>query len=53
MASHLNSNSDPKGADNRGTAHTNYTGQRIGNDHGNIQFGHIHKDGAATSGVHL
>ena len=53
MASHLNSGSDPKGADNRGTAHTNYTGQRIGNDHGNIKFGHIHKDGATTSGVLL
>ena len=53
MASHLNSGSDPKGADNRGTAHTNYTAQRIGNDHGNIKFGHIHKDGATTSGVLL
>ena len=53
MASHLNSGSDPKGADNRGTAHTNYTGQRIGNDHGNIKFGHIHKDGGTTSGVLL
>ena len=53
MASHSNSGSDPKGADNRGTAHTNYTAQRIGNDHGNIKFGHIHKDGATTSGVLL
>ena len=53
MASHLNSGSDPKGADNRGTANSNYTAQRIGNDHGNIKFGHIHKDGATTSGVLL
>ena len=53
MASHLNSGSDPKGADNRGTAHTNYTGQRLGNDHGNIKFGHIHKDAGTTSGVLL
>jgi len=53
MASHSNSGSDPKAADNRGTAHSNYTAQRIGNDHGNIKFGHIHKDGATTSGVLL
>ena len=53
MASHSNSGSDPKGADNRGTANSNYTAQRIGNDHGNIKFGHIHKDGATTSGVLL
>ena len=53
MPTHLNQGSDPKGADNRGTAHTNYTGQRLGNDHGNIKFGHIHKDAGTTSGVLL
>ena len=53
MATHLNQNKDPKGADGGGTAHTNYTGQRLGNDHGNIKFGHIHKDAGTTSGVLL
>ena len=53
MATHLNRNKDPKGADGGGTAHTNYTGQRLGNDHGNIKFGHIHKDAGTTSGVLL
>ena len=51
MPTHLNQNKDPKGADGGGTAHTNYTGQRLGNDHGNIKFGHIHKDAGTTSGV--
>ena len=53
MPTHLNQNKDPKGADGGGTAHTNYTGQRLGNDHGNIKFGHIHKDAGTTSGVLL
>jgi len=53
MATHLNQNKDPKGADGGGTGHTNYTGQRLGNDHGNIKFGHIHKDAGTTSGVLL
>ena len=53
MATHLNQNKDPKGADGGGTAHSNYTAQRIGNDHGNIKFGHIHKDAGTTSGVLL
>ena len=53
MTTHLNQNKDPKGADGGGTAHTNYTGQRLGNDHGNIKFGHIHKDAGTTSGVLL
>ena len=48
-----NSGGDPKGAKDFGTAHSNYTGQRLGNDHGNIKFGHIHKDAATTSGVLL
>ena len=51
MATHLNQNKDPKGADGGGTAHSNYTAQRIGNDHGNIKFGHVHKDAGTTSGV--
>ena len=51
MPTHINQNKDPKGADGGGTAHTNYTGQRLGNDHGNIKFGHIHKDAGSTSGV--
>ena len=41
MATHLNQNKDPKGADGGGTAHSNYTAQRIGNDHGNIKFGPV------------
>jgi len=53
MATHLNQNKDPKGADGGGTGHSNYTAQRIGNDHGNIKFGHIHKDAGTTSGVLL
>ena len=53
MATHLNQNKDPKGADGGGTGHSNYTTQRIGNDHGNIKFGHIHKDAGTTSGVLL
>ena len=53
MATHLNQNKDPKGADGGGTAHSNYTAQRIGNDHGNIKFGHVHKDSGTTSGVLL
>jgi len=53
MATHLNQNKDPKGADGGGTAHSNYTAQRIGNDHGNIKFGHVHKDAGTTSGVML
>ena len=53
MPTHINQNKDPKGADGGGTAHTNYTGQRLGNDHGNIKFGHIHKDAGTTSGVLL
>ena len=53
MATHLNQNKDPKGADGGGTAHSNYTAQRIGNDHGNIKFGHVHKDAGTTSGVLL
>ena len=53
MATHINQNKDPKGADGGGTAHSNYTAQRIGNDHGNIKFGHIHKDAGTTSGVML
>jgi len=51
MATHTNQNIDPKGADGGGTAHSNYTAQRIGNDHGNIKFGHVHKDAGTTSGV--
>ena len=53
MATHINQNKDPKGADGGGTAHSNYTAQRIGNDHGNIKFGHVHKDAGTTSGVLL
>ena len=53
MPTHINQNKDPRGADGGGTAHTNYTGQRLGNDHGNIKFGHIHKDAGTTSGVLL
>ena len=53
MATHINQNKDPKGADGGGTAHSNYTAQRIGNDHGNIKFGHVHKDAGTTSGVML
>lgn len=53
MATHLNQNKDPKGADGGGTAHSNYTAQRIGNDHGNIKLGHVHKDAGTTSGVLL
>ena len=53
MATSRNQNKDPKGADGGGTAHSNYTAQRIGNDHGNIKFGHIHKDAGTTSGVLL
>ena len=37
MATSRNQNKDPKGADGGGTAHSNYTAQRIGNDHGNIK----------------
>ena len=51
MATSRNQNKDPKGADGGGTAHSNYTAQRIGNDHGNIKFGHVHKDAGTTSGV--
>ena len=53
MATHLNQNKDPKGADGGGTAHSNYTAQRIGNDHGNVKLGHVHKDAGTTSGVLL
>ena len=53
MATSRNQNKDPKGADGGGTAHSNYTAQRIGNDHGNIKFGHVHKDAGTTSGVLL
>ena len=53
MATSRNQNKDPKGADGGGTAHSNYTAQRIGNDHGNIKFGHVHKDAGTTSGVML
>ena len=53
MPTHINQNKDPKGADGGGTAHSNYTAQRIGNDHGNIKFGHVHKDAGTTSGVLL
>jgi len=51
MATHLNQNKDPKGADGGGTGHSNYTAQRIGNDHGNVKLGHVHKDAGTTSGV--
>ena len=53
MATHINQNKDPKGADGGGTAHSNYTAQRIGNDHGNVKLGHVHKDAGTTSGVLL
>ena len=53
MATHLNQNKDPKGADGGGTGHSNYTAQRIGNDHGNVKLGHVHKDAGTTSGVLL
>ena len=53
MATHINQNKDPRGAAGGGTAHSNYTAQRIGNDHGNIKFGHVHKDAGTTSGVML
>jgi hypothetical protein len=53
MPTHINQNKDPRGADGGGTAHSNYTAQRIGNDHGNIKFGHVHKDAGTTSGVML
>jgi len=35
------------------TAKQNYTGQRFGNNHGSINFGHIHKKGDVTSSVLL
>ena len=53
MATHLNQNKDPKSADGGGTGHSNYTAQRIGNDHGNVKLGHVHKDAGTTSGVLL
>ena len=53
MATHRNQNLDPRGADGGGTGHSNYTAQRIGNDHGSVKFGHIHKDAGTTSGVML
>ena len=53
MATHTNQNKDPKGADGGGTAHSNYTKQRIGNEQGNLKLGHIHKDAGTTSGVLL
>jgi hypothetical protein len=53
MATHLNQNKDPKGADGGGTAHSNYTKQRIGNEQGNLKLGHVHKDAGTTSGVLL
>ena len=53
MATHTSQNLDPKGADGGGTAHSNYTKQRIGNDQGNLKLGHVHKDAGTTSGVLL
>ena len=53
MATHINQNKDPKGADGGGTAHSNYTKQRIGNEQGNLKLGHVHKDAGTTSGVLL
>ena len=53
MATHINQNKDPRGADGGGTAHSNYTAQRIGNDQGNVKLGHVHKDAGTTSGVLL
>ena len=53
MATHTSQNLDPKGADGGGTAHSNYTKQRIGNEQGNLKLGHIHKDAGTTSGVLL
>lgn len=35
------------------TAKKNYTGLRYGNDHGSINFGHIHKSGDCTADVLL
>jgi len=35
------------------TAKQNYSAIRYGNEKGSISFGHIHKDGAVTSGVML
>ena len=53
MATHTSQNLDPKGADGGGTAHSNYTKQRIGNEQGNLKLGHVHKDAGTTSGVLL
>ena len=35
------------------TSKKNYTGQRFGNDHGEIRFGQIDKQGRVTAGVQL
>jgi hypothetical protein len=35
------------------TSKKNYTGNRFGNDHGSISFGHIHKDASVTSDILL
>lgn len=52
MATPQNRN-NTKAGDGQGTAKKNYTALRYGNDHGEVRFGQIDKQGAVTAGVQL
>jgi hypothetical protein len=45
--------SNTKAGSGQETSKKNYTGQRFGNDHGEIRFGQIDKQGRVTAGVQL